>query len=293
MSPPEQLPPSPERSRLPSSKTPLYLRLYFQTHLTEIVRAMGYGDTPAAQARERLTRLMERFDREKVLDAATELLEFDDEAEPPVARLKAEVAKLSFQLLGPPPKPKAQRAAALAPNAAGTRAKQMARPVNMPRYHVMKKYEEHLIAEKLQCSTHAELRKSMPFLEMLPVLDYLVTRKQSHLLVTVRPNLRGNQAAQMIAYSDALLANHAAVRIWPAEGAGGWVWQEHELFAEPFGIDPKRFKLSLDDWRTVHEHADGDRKCKREWVTGGCACPCCRAARAILTATSAKRSRRA
>src|SRR5688572_2741140 len=105
--------------------------------MTEIVRLVGYGDMPAEQLRTRLKPLMDRFGRQKVLEAATELLEFDEHANPRVARLKAEVAKLAFQLLGP--RPKASATDAVTPCKVTT-----ATPVNMPRYHVLGKYEDHL-----------------------------------------------------------------------------------------------------------------------------------------------------
>ncbi len=275
MPPPEKPTNSPRRRSSSSTKQPLVIRLYFDRCLTEVAQLIGYNDVPVDQARERLKPLIERFDKQRLQSAAEELLDVDSSKQPPVARLKADVAKMAFQLLGPRP-------------AIVSAAPPLGSPVKMPRYHVMGKFEEHLAAEKLRFSTAADLRKGMPFLEMLPALDYIVERERMRLLIAVRPSFRGNQAAQMIAYTDALLANHAAVRVWPVSGVSGWEWQEHELFAEPLGIDPKRFKLSLDDWRAVHEHSDGDKKCDRDWLTEGCACACCRAARSILTTRPAK-----
>src|SRR5207244_2550787 len=69
--------------------------------------------------------------------------------------------------------------------------------------------------------TAADLRNGMPFLEMLPALDYIVERERMRFLTSVRPSFRGNQATQLIAYSDAFLANHAAVRVWPVSVVAG------------------------------------------------------------------------
>lgn len=283
MPPSEQPPQSTDRRTSTRKQNPLYLRMYFQTWMTELVQLIGYRDVPIDEAREKLKPLIDRHGKQRMMEACEELVEVDASKKPTVARLKAEVSKLAFQILGPRPVvvPAAPEAAVTSPENAST-------PVKLPRYHVMGKYEEYLGATKLRFSTAADLRDGMPFLEMLPALDYIVERERMRLLVTVRPSFRGNQAAQMIAYSDALLANHAAVRVWPVSGVSGWEWQEHELFAEPLGIDPTRFKLTLDDWRAVHEHYDGDKKCNRDWLTEGCACACCRAARAILTAKPAK-----
>lgn len=275
-------------------KAPLYLRLYFQSHLTEIVRLIGYADVPVDEARERLEALVTRFGNEKIVAACQEILEVDTGKEPNVARLKAEVRRLAFQILGPPPK--SVRAvggsSATAPTISNEQSglSPTTKPINMPRHYVMGQYEEHLAATKLQFTKHAELVKRTPCLELLPALDYVVVRRKMRLLVAVRPALRGSQAAQMIAYGDALLANHSPVRVWPVEGPSGWEWQEYVLLAEPLGIDPKRFKLSLDDWQIVHDHREGEKNCGRDWLKQGCACACCRAARSILTFSNSKRT---
>lgn len=259
--------------------------------MTDIVRLIGYSEVPMDEARRRLEPLLKRFGQEKIMQACEELLDVATGPAPAVARLKAEVAKLAFQILGP-----RRGVASESPPAAvesETPSAELAGvAVKMPRYHVMGKYEEHLAASKLQYTTHADLLKGSPFLDMLPALDYIVMRGHTRLIVAVRPNLRGNQAAQLIAYTDALLANHAAVRVWPIEGSSGWEWQEHELLAGPLKMDPNRFKLSLDDWRAVSEHCDGDKKSGRTWLADGCACACCRAARAILTARPATTRKR-
>ncbi|MCI0740057.1 MAG: hypothetical protein L0Y72_13510 [Gemmataceae bacterium] len=265
----------------------MYLRLYFQAHLTEIVRLIGYADVPVDEARRRLEPLVARFGKEKMVAAFQEIVEVDTDRQPNVARLNAEARRLSFQILGPPPPsiPSGRAPSAMTRTTGETDLK----PIKMPRHYVMGKYEEHLATNKLQFTKHAELAKRTPGLEMLPALDYLVVRGKMRLLVAIRPALRANQGAQLIAYSDALLANHLPLSVWPVDSPTGWVWREQELFAEPLGIDPKRFKLSLDDWQIVHDHREGEKNCGRDWLKEGCACACCRAARAILTMSNSKR----
>ncbi|GEM_PF-2017798 len=426
MESPEHQPATTNRRNAGGTRRPLYIRMYFSEMMTELVRLIDYRDVPVAEAQMALKPLMDRYGRQAIMDACEELLDVETAKPPAVARLKTDVRKLAFQMLGPPPedrptvvtasgmktddqttpkstpkpsastkKPRRQERPPTVPShtarttspilqqyraakerhpgmilffrigesyevfdqdaktaatllgltltrrdntvemasfpqhqlephlkkllkeghrvaicdevempdpawehasdpdtgvaTPGARSEQNGVPVNMPRYHVMAKFEEHLAATKVNFSTAAELRKGMPFLEMLPALDYVFVRGQMRLYVAVRPALRGSQAAQLIAIQDAVLANCAAVRIWPVEGPLGWEWKEHELFAGPLGIDPKRFKLSLDDWHAVHEHCAGDKNCGRDWLTGGCACACCRAARAILTFSATKR----
>src|SRR5437016_5933979 len=87
---------------LPEGKRkPLYLRLYFQSHLTEVVQLLGYDDMPFEVCRERLKPLIKKYGEEKIADACEELLEIDSDKQAHVARLKADVSKLAFQLLGP------------------------------------------------------------------------------------------------------------------------------------------------------------------------------------------------
>lgn len=82
---------------------PLSLRLYFQPHLYELARALGYQGLPVPAARERVRALAEKHGKERIQAASKELVRIDPSTDPPTARLRDEVRKLCWQLLGPPP----------------------------------------------------------------------------------------------------------------------------------------------------------------------------------------------
>jgi hypothetical protein len=82
---------------------PLSVRLYFQPHLYELARAIGYQGLPVPAARERIRALADTYGKENLLAATKELVRIDPSTDPPTARLKEDVRKLCWQLLGPPP----------------------------------------------------------------------------------------------------------------------------------------------------------------------------------------------
>jgi hypothetical protein len=84
-------------------RQPLCVRLYFEPHLTEMVRLIGYHSLPVAEARQRLAPLVERYGKERVNAAIKEILEIDPSGQPPLARLTAPARKAAWQLLGSEP----------------------------------------------------------------------------------------------------------------------------------------------------------------------------------------------
>jgi hypothetical protein len=82
---------------------PLSLRLYFQPHLYELAQAIGYEGLPVRAAKERVRSLTEKYGRERMVAASKALVRIDPTTDPPTARLKDDVRKLCWQLLGPPP----------------------------------------------------------------------------------------------------------------------------------------------------------------------------------------------
>jgi hypothetical protein len=82
---------------------PLSLRLYFQPHLYELAQALGYRGLPVPAAKEKVRALAEKYGKQKMQAASKELVRIDPSTDPPKARLKDEVRKLCWQLLGPPP----------------------------------------------------------------------------------------------------------------------------------------------------------------------------------------------
>src|SRR5437879_2639861 len=84
-------------------KTPLYIRLYFQAAYYELVRTIGYAGLPMPEAQQKIKPLAEKYGKEKLANIAEELVRIDGSTNPPTARLKDNVRKLSHQLLGPDP----------------------------------------------------------------------------------------------------------------------------------------------------------------------------------------------
>jgi hypothetical protein len=86
-----------------AKRQPLCVRLYFEAHLLELVRLIGYRSLPVAETKARLAPLVQRHGKAKVNAAIQELLEVDSTREPPLARLKRSARDAAWQLLGPPP----------------------------------------------------------------------------------------------------------------------------------------------------------------------------------------------
>jgi len=80
---------------------PLSVRIYFEPHLTAMVRLIGYETYPLEEGRARLRPLVERYGRDRVNSAAQEALDMRHG----VIRLNAKVRRAAWQLLGPPPAP--------------------------------------------------------------------------------------------------------------------------------------------------------------------------------------------
>jgi hypothetical protein len=85
-----------------AKRQPLCVRLYFEAHLVDLVRLIGYRSLPVAEAKERFAPLVERYGKETINAAIRELMEVDSTREPPVARLNRAAREAAWQLLGPP-----------------------------------------------------------------------------------------------------------------------------------------------------------------------------------------------
>jgi len=68
-----------------------------------IVKLVGYAGTPCPLSPEKTDELNKRFGKERLMNVAAEVIEYDSSASPPMARLKPEIRKLCFGILGPTP----------------------------------------------------------------------------------------------------------------------------------------------------------------------------------------------
>jgi hypothetical protein len=75
--------------------------LYFEPHLTELVRLIGYQAMPVPEAKERMAPLVAKYGKEKINAGIKELLEIDGSQQPSLARLNAATRKAAWQMLGP------------------------------------------------------------------------------------------------------------------------------------------------------------------------------------------------
>ena len=83
---------------------PLYIRMYYQEHLTELVRLFGYREIPADDALKMVQPLIEKYGRPKMMEATKEIVLVDCSRDPPMTRLTDHARKLAIQILGSPPK---------------------------------------------------------------------------------------------------------------------------------------------------------------------------------------------
>jgi hypothetical protein len=88
------------KKKAPGGKQPLYIRLYFRRHMTELVQLIGYREVSLDEMRKQLVPLVEQYGQETITDATDEIVEIIE-----VARLKQEVRRVARQILGPPPNP--------------------------------------------------------------------------------------------------------------------------------------------------------------------------------------------
>jgi hypothetical protein len=86
-----------------AKRSPLCIRIYFEPHLTDLIRLIGYGSLPWDEARQRLAPLAAKYGKDRMEAAAQELLEVDRAGQPPMVRLCGAARKAAWQLLGPPP----------------------------------------------------------------------------------------------------------------------------------------------------------------------------------------------
>jgi len=92
-----------DSNRRSSKAQPLYLRLYWQSHLTDLVRLLGYGGSAHLENRAEFHELVEKHGEDKMRAAVEEITVLDETACPPVTKLTAQARKLAVQLLGPTP----------------------------------------------------------------------------------------------------------------------------------------------------------------------------------------------
>ncbi len=77
--------------------------MYFRKPYVELTRAIGYAEVPVADVRKRIDELVAEFGKDVIQSASNELVDIVEQDKSPIVRLKPQVRKLAWQLLGPPP----------------------------------------------------------------------------------------------------------------------------------------------------------------------------------------------
>lgn len=80
---------------------PLIIKLYFQVHLYELVRLVGYEGVPEPELCETIKPLVAAHTLAKMRPAAHELTQTDEKTR--LVTLRPEVRRIAFQILEPPP----------------------------------------------------------------------------------------------------------------------------------------------------------------------------------------------
>lgn len=109
------------------SEKPLWYRLYYEECYAAVARLVGYAGFPSADLDAKIAPLVERFGKPAVEEALRRLTTHSPYREQPVVKLREDVRKLCWQLLGPPPEH------ALRDYVRGVRATPEAEPAPKPR----------------------------------------------------------------------------------------------------------------------------------------------------------------
>ena len=220
------------------------MRMYFDKCLTEITRIIGYNDVPADKALEQMKPLMERYGKQKVYEATVELLDVDSTKEPAVTRLKADVRRFAFQLLGPPPDkrfppplpPKRDPSipSSLPKTTGSDRTPDIeGRPLKQPRAYVIKLFQEWLKQENLVFIDAAEMKRTSPNVRPhVGSVDFIVLRGDAKMLVTVRAHLQAKNIDALRELQKLFGPEYTAIRFWPnqpADAKGDLLWREYPV----------------------------------------------------------------
>jgi hypothetical protein len=248
-------------------RQPLYMRIYQQPLLTEIVRAIGYEQLAQGEVWRRLEPLAEKYGRERTLADAREL----------VARLPGqhdlwaltdEARRSSRALLGPPPvepacgipvsghNPLAKKPSDRETPTDDTPSTDKGAPVRASRKVVLARFRDHL----------ASLRETIAEVdgEMLASLrqrgrmcpDLVIAGKPPLQLVALRRSLTKLQRHDMDQWLEVAGPDYEAIRVWPEKDKDSteWMWV-FECVAAPDDEEEgvEHAMDEADDWQTGEE----------------------------------------
>lgn len=230
-------PPSSELLLSRREKEQLLQKMYGLPHWIAIVRLFGYQTLTMDKARAEIKPIAEVFGKDKTADACEVLVEIVPGKEP-LARLKAHIRRMAFQILGPEELSIPAGAKSAAPNPQPETPKKRSakreapasteRPIKQPRHLILKRYQVWLDECGLAFVAAADVRRTTPAAQpFIGGLDFIVLREEAKLLVTVRPHLQAKHLQAIGELQKLFGPDYRPVRVWPIEGPEGWHWQEH------------------------------------------------------------------
>jgi len=255
-----------------SQRRPLHLRMYFESHLTELVRLFGYSEVPVDQAKANLKPLIEKYG-EPAIKAAVEEIIIVSDTDPPVARLTDDARRLALQLLGKPSalstlseapqKPDAAPAAgrpqpvdespidrpvdsttgnADPPKKRKRRSRatpadsaDVRRPVRLSRENVAGHFVDWLHETRQVFVARAHPMIAARDDPAPGTLDFLVIAKPVIRLVTVRDKLMPMNIRDMHEWARLFCNAFEPYSVWPWESSGEWEWIFTPIPAVPGG----------------------------------------------------------
>ena len=90
------------RKRKRTKKKPLWCRIIYDDQMVALVRLLGHAGMPLKEMREKAKPLVEKFGRERLQEAADEIVETTGDGDDAIVRLTAQAQKLAIQLIGRP-----------------------------------------------------------------------------------------------------------------------------------------------------------------------------------------------
>ena len=85
-----------------TKKKPLWCRIIYDDQMVALVRLLGHAGMPLKEMRDKAKPLVEKFGRERLQEAADEIVETVGDGDDAIVRLTEQAQKLAIQLIGRP-----------------------------------------------------------------------------------------------------------------------------------------------------------------------------------------------
>lgn len=85
-----------------TKKKPLWCRIIYDVQMVALVRLLGHAGMPLKEMRDKAKPLVEKFGRERLQEAADEIVETVGDGDDAIVRLTEQAQKLAIQLIGRP-----------------------------------------------------------------------------------------------------------------------------------------------------------------------------------------------